>query len=717
MSSFKFHSTNPILSLLEENIAIGQDEKTKIEFGEHNEIHFHTNNTERMQIDSSGNVGIGTDDPQTLLHIEKANDPKIRVMGVAPDTTAGIQLFESNSTHYGAELLYDGSESKVHLGSYNGIQTLRKDFTIDRVTGNVGIGTTIPHTALEVKGENDPRIRVMGGAPDTTAGIQLFESNSAQYGVELLYDGSESKFHVGSDNGPDTNGIQTLRKDFTIDRVTGNVGIGTTIPHTALEVKGENDPRIRVMGGAPDTTAGIQLFESNSAQYGVELLYDGSENKFHLGSYNEGGIRKDFTINRVTGNVGIGNDDPQTALGVQGDVSCDNSKVGINNTSQHMGAVLSVRQLLHSYATTGAAVDGSHALSMEDINRANIWSFKIGLDSPHLSVLYNGILKGYISETYTTFYPIQMNFTGQHRCILNTNLDGTSKGLIVSSSGKYINLDNSLHANINESLPICTITNIDNGIEVFGVISDKEDTNDNRTYDAGSFVTPYEKTNKNEQRMFINSLGEGAVWVCNKNDVLVNGDYISSSSVPGYGMRQTLNQNILANHTVAKITCDCDFSLTKIVKQKLKVTTTTETYETSLTQDVEKIKTETKTEYDTTLSRYVQKEVTTTTTEREQLYDTVDLYNESGEIVGTHRLERKETKTKTISNMDYDDNGDVQYEDDLDADGNQQMIYPFETRFLQEDATQITEMEYNTKLAAGESVYFACFVGCTYHCG
>ena len=31
--------------------------------------------------------------------------------------------------------------------------------------------------------------------------------------------------------------------------------------------------------------------------------------------------------------------------------------------------------------------------------------------------------------------------------------------------------------------------------------------------------------------MFINSLGEGAIWVCNKNGVLVNGDYISSSSV------------------------------------------------------------------------------------------------------------------------------------------------------------------------------------------
>ena len=28
-----------------------------------------------------------------------------------------------------------------------------------------------------------------------------------------------------------------------------------------------------------------------------------------------------------------------------------------------------------------------------------------------------------------------------------------------------------------------------------------------------------------------------------------------------------------------------------------------------------------------------------------------------------------------------------------------------------------TEEEYTTRLNNGESVYIACFVGCTYHCG
>ena len=116
-------------------------------------------------------------------------------------------------------------------------------------------------------------------------------------------------------------------------------------------------------------------------------------------------------------------------------------------------------------------------------------------------------------------------------------------------------------------------------------------------------------------------------------------------------MGEKQDDDILHNYTVAKITCDCNFSLNKIVKQKLKVTNQTDN---------------------------------------------------SG---------------NSYTDIDYDSNGDIQYEDDLDDNGNQQMIYPFETRFLQADATQITEEEYNIRLQAGESVYIACFVGCTYHCG
>ena len=292
--------------------------------------------------------------------------------------------------------------------------------------------------------------------------------------------------------------------------------------------------------------------------------------------------------------------------------------------------------------------DNEGGLRLADTSTSDYWTWMKWGDN--LAVERNGDMKGYIHYNNSSLGNIiNTNFTGQHRSIMNTNITDSYVGLIVSTTGKFVNTDNTLHATINESLPLCVITNTDNDKKVFGVLSDKEDTERSRNYASGNFVSVFNKQNTNEQRRYINSVGEGGIWVSNKNGTLENGDYITSSTVPGYGTKQS--DLILYAYTVAKITCDCDFSTTKIVKQKLKVISTTDT---------------------------------------------------SG---------------NTITEIDYDANGDVQYEDDLDASGNQQMVYPLETRFLEADGSQITETQYTSKLANGENVYIACFVGCTYHCG
>ena len=60
-------------------------------------------------------------------------------------------------------------------------------------------------------------------------------------------------------------------------------------------------------------------------------------------------------------------------------------------------------------------------------------------------------------------------------------------------------------------------------------------------------------------RLIVNSLGEGAIWICNINGNLENGDYITTCEIPGYGMLQ--DDDLLHNYTVAKITQDCNFEL------------------------------------------------------------------------------------------------------------------------------------------------------------
>ena len=65
--------------------------------------------------------------------------------------------------------------------------------------------------------------------------------------------------------------------------------------------------------------------------------------------------------------------------------------------------------------------------------------------------------------------------------------------------------------------------------------------------------------NSRKERLIVNSVGEGGIWICNSNGNVENGDYITSSDYLGYGKKQ--DDDLLHNYTVAKATMDCDFQL------------------------------------------------------------------------------------------------------------------------------------------------------------
>ena len=67
------------------------------------------------------------------------------------------------------------------------------------------------------------------------------------------------------------------------------------------------------------------------------------------------------------------------------------------------------------------------------------------------------------------------------------------------------------------------------------------------------------RKNTHPERLIINLVGEGAIWVCSSNGNIENGDYITSSDYLGYGEKQ--DDDLLHNYTVAKSTMSCDFQL------------------------------------------------------------------------------------------------------------------------------------------------------------
>ena len=189
---------------------------------------------------------------------------------------------------------------------------------------------------------------------------------------------------------------------------------------------------------------------------------------------------------------------------------------------------------------------------LTDSNRFHFW-----IASGNLHIEDKGGAGGYISGT--TDYGV-LTFTGQHRCIGNSGMTaeqyGEMVGYIVRADGNYNNMSDVDTPTINESLPVIELSDSDNDKKVFGVISSHED-GDNREMPTGSWVTTA-AIEEGDERVIVNSLGEGAVWVTNINGNLENGDYITSSTAAGLGQKQ--NDDLLHNYTVAKITQDCDFS-------------------------------------------------------------------------------------------------------------------------------------------------------------
>lgn len=200
--------------------------------------------------------------------------------------------------------------------------------------------------------------------------------------------------------------------------------------------------------------------------------------------------------------------------------------------------------------------DNNGLFSCSSLDGTTKWGFRVNTDH-NLEWCCNGHENGTINANSNIN---MMNFTGQHRSFSNNsniyNNIEYYKGLIVSCIGNHKNMNN-INLNVNDAIPIVDITTIDNDKKVLGVISSCELSLENRTFQIGIFSTKVEK-NIGDERLIINALGEGMVWVCDKNGNFSNGDLITTSSSRGYGQLQL--DDLIHNYTVGKITQNCNFS-------------------------------------------------------------------------------------------------------------------------------------------------------------
>jgi hypothetical protein len=403
------------------------------------------------------------------------------------------------------------------------------------------------------------------------------------------------------------------------------------------------------------------------------------------------------------GNVGIGRTDPGARLHVT-------SGSGDSITTFQVkegGEIYIARNHIQSPYISTTMSSGRPGINFGNSTKWTIIKFGNNLDFD-----YEGDTKGYLLPTSSG----ELNFTGQHRTFIKdvpfTRAEEL-EGLIVSSDqNKYIKMSGGIEAGsnaitTNESLPVVSLSNVVTDKRCFGVISASEDP-DQRSDVYGSFVTPFEKE-LGDTRVYINSVGEGAIWVTNTNGSLESGDYITTSNVVGYGQKQ--DSDSLKNYTVAKITMDCDFE--------------------PATQPVQTIKKELQDVnhwVKTTYENVTEEEYSNLTEENRRTITETVFANEDGEIFPEQNEQSTYSEleqtiyqkiTKEVSKTEQegyeleihqelvnvlDEHGQIQWE--YDPSGATEKAYKI--RYLDADGNITDEANH---------VYKAAFVGCTYHCG
>jgi len=247
---------------------------------------------------TTGNVGIGTANPQVKLQIdgegldlESANAELLLVGAASAENgtvspAIGFGVDDQDVMRSGISGVQTGTDSSLMgLAFYtppsgSATDSLEEKVRIDH-TGNVGIGTSEPQAKLEIDGEGialdngNAELLLTGAAPGMNGtvspaiGFRVDDQGVMRSGISGVQTGTSSNMmglsfytHSGGDTAP-------LVETVTIDH-TGNVGIGVLDPSEDLDVAGT--ARLRGMSSGGGTTVavdgmGILVKKSSSRRY------------------------------------------------------------------------------------------------------------------------------------------------------------------------------------------------------------------------------------------------------------------------------------------------------------------------------------------------------------------------------------------------------------------------------------------------------------------
>ena len=364
-----------------------------------NAMQFHTNGSEKLRIDSSGRLGLGLNNPDTLFHIKDTSN------------SAMMRLQSSSYSSYIAQIQ---SNNNVGNGSLAGNLYLRGQSGV-QMSGNGGTATqfALDGTALSITG--------------TTDGVLNLDTSDSRGSFIRFKQGGATEAWVGCGEGLSLGTSTTLafRSDADIRIRTGAEEHVTITSTGYLAAKGEAGNW--VYGNHPSNYAFHQFSSSKNGDWMMQLRQEhhnglgfvmrvaNNSNGEAIALYRENVSTYGFKVYQ-NGNV-------QNSNNSYGQLSDITLKENITDSNSQWDDIKAVKVRNYNFKDDPDKVNmiGVVAQEIETVSPKLVWEDKEGLKGVAYSVLYMKAIKA-LQEAITRIETLEQENIALRARV--TNLEG-----------------------------------------------------------------------------------------------------------------------------------------------------------------------------------------------------------------------------------------------------------------------------------------------------